>query len=172
MVVGRDLIFLGFVADFTFEANSGDRFTVKYRKKTNLANGAADTAALLSNATRSALYFLPYDKPSIEALPKRGFKNHKATFRQWANYQADSVIKIHVPKKNETLFKIGRLLEISYTSDKLAQSGDTGKWNLYVHKFKRPPKFYGDKKSAEFCRYWGVLDEQGKTLVTARGIIG
>lgn len=160
MKVGRELVWLRAWVDsvnITDDAGKQIRRTFK-----------ADSVHLFSNLAGTALYLLPVKSAKaakVAATRKRG----KALYSRFTGYEAEQGFRFSIPDAATTLYKRGDCLTLYYTSDKAA-GGGRGKRQKYVHTFKSPPPIYSDRPGAP--RAWGIMQTDGKRLVTERGIIG
>jgi len=152
MVIAKRLVLLGRVIVIAWEDTTGEDWRIDFNK---------DNLALCSNATGTALFFVPWKKAKKTKTPK--WEKEKKTFENWSGLEADSGFQVTIPR--DTLFVCGVITSIIYESDKW-----TGKKTLYEHTYQRPVKFYQDRQKSPAA--WGALQERGKKLVSPRGLIG
>lgn len=152
MIIGKRLVLLGRVIVIEWTAKDGDAWKADFDR---------DNLALLTNATGTALFMVPWKKSKSVNMPK--WKKEKKQFETWSELEADSGFQATIPR--DTLFVCGTITSIIYESDKW-----TGRKELYEHAYEKPVKFYEDRKKNPVA--FGALHERGKKLVSSRGLIG
>jgi len=167
VVLCNDPVVLGFVKEIVWTDDDHEH-VIRWPNKTSYRS-SNKAAVLVCNKHRNALYVLPWERSKRRNLSSTKRKQ-KAVYSLWSGLQPDCEYQLWYPPRQETLFLVGRIQKIDYTSDKLTEPGDRpGDWHLYTHDFERPPKFYAAR--AKTPRVFGVLDEKGRKLVSSRGII-
>jgi hypothetical protein len=169
MKVPSKLVFLGYTYEVNIEKADGQIVLMTYQLVTKLGQR--------TSRTPHCLCCDPAGKTLIIA-PMRNFKIKKARggqsaghrlFGRWADYDADLSVSFTIPDSSTTLHKAGKLYRMEYTSDKIDRDRDQkGRFNVYVHRFKKPLDFYAD--SATSPRVWAA--KSNRKIVTARGLIG
>ena len=161
MVVSKKVALLGFTRLMKWEDHNGKVYQITWPNPGD--RSTRPSSAMCSNAKGSALYLLPWTANTRLINLPEGANKEKTLFEKWSEFEADTAYNIRVT--NDTLFLVGRILQIDYDSDKW-----TGFLTSYTHDFVSPPKLYND--ATRNPQTWGVLDERGKTLVSRRGVVG
>lgn len=172
MRVPSKLVFLGFAYEIVWRDPQGKTILNTYQLKQNLSTRPQQRTphAMLTNAKGTALFVTPWKGVDVEEL--RGAQQNKfeRMFEHWAQYEADLKMRFKIPRRAEQLKRIGQLLSVSYTSDKMeTATDDKGRFNIYIHKFKKPPRFFANSRAKPLV--WGAKKERGR-IVTSRGLIG
>ena len=159
MLVGKELVLLGAVEFLDVEDSDGELKRIKFPKK--------EQWGLLCNDSGTAIYLLPTKNAETRSVPtsETTRKHGRAMFRKWSAFLPDNLIAFKVPDSAVELHKIGVAVAIQYASNKW-----TGKTISYIHDFTRAPVVYADR--SKNIRAVGILATNGKTLCTARGIVG
>lgn len=152
MVVAKRVVILGFVTRFIW-IDRGEQHIQETFKKSTLA--------LVGNARGTAIYFLPFAAGKPKPLPP-GAVAEKKFLKKWSGFFPVEAFSLKI--KNDTLFLRGTIAEIEYTSDKWS-----GYEERYLHTYTNPQKLYNDKPKTP--RVWGILNEKGKPLANARGLV-
>lgn len=160
MRVSRTLVFLAWALELSAEDDAG--LIVRWR-------WPVGTVGLYSTPNGRSLYLLrTLEARAVDKAPRA----HLEAARRFTTFtQQDPAewFAFKVPKGSEVLHKWGYAVELLYRSDK---------WNReptdYVHKFTGAPVAYADRKPGPRAKpsAWGILGTDGRTLVTARGIVG
>lgn len=169
MIVPKKLVFLGFAYEMVWQKPPGADLIKLFKLKTKMQTGGGGFG-LYSNASRTAIFFLPWRQVSIDEIERGGGSGAYRLSRDWSGYPADIAIRFHIPDGARNLSKIGVLKAVDYTSDKLEKIGDyKGKYSLYTHRYKTPLNLYADRSNSP--RAYGA-SLRGKRIVTSRGLIG
>lgn len=161
MVTARKVALLGFVTVLIWEDEDGNQAIARWPRIGTRSQRAR--LALTTNTTGTAIYLLPWAGNVKRGSLPRGADGQKKRFQTWSEFRATEAFKITI--KKDTLFLCGKPLRLEYESDKW-----TGKPTIYFHNFKKAGcKLYVNRGNVET---FGILQERGQTIVSARGIIG